>query len=51
MLNAWPSADADEVRRRYADARAAYAALGVDTEAAIARAAGVPRRHRLTARR
>jgi L-rhamnose isomerase len=42
MLNAWPSADADEVRRRYADARAAYAALGVDTEAAIARAADVP---------
>jgi len=42
MFNAWPSADADEVRQRYAAARAAYAALGVDTEAAVAKAADVP---------
>ena len=42
MLNAWPSANADEVRQRYAAARTAYAALGIDAEAAIASAAAVP---------
>jgi L-rhamnose isomerase len=42
MLNDWPSTSADEIRARYAAARAAYAALNVDTEAAIAKAADVP---------
>jgi L-rhamnose isomerase len=42
MFNAWPSTDAEEVREHYAAARKAYAALGVDTEAAVAQAAEVP---------
>jgi L-rhamnose isomerase len=38
----WPSIPADEVAANYAAARKAYAALGVDTDAAIEKAAAVP---------
>jgi L-rhamnose isomerase len=38
----WPEVTAEEVHERYAAARRAYAALGVDTEAALAQAAAVP---------
>jgi L-rhamnose isomerase len=37
-----PETPADRVEERYADARAAYAALGVDTDRAIRQAAAVP---------
>jgi L-rhamnose isomerase len=42
MPDHWPSTSADQVRERYDGARKAYAALGVDADAAVAQALAVP---------
>jgi len=42
MPEKWPAPDAKHVQESYELARAAYAALGVDTDAAIRRASAVP---------
>jgi len=42
MPDDWPSPSADQVRERYDGARKAYAALGVDADAAVAQALAVP---------